>query len=74
MQPSSFFWKISYMCAASLSGTECVTRSMTPSGSDGSSTRGNRSSIQCWTLHWPMRIAICLSKSDFIGSGSASPP
>ncbi len=51
MQPSSFFWNVSYRPGASSSGAWWVTRSITPSGSAGSSTSGSRSSIHRLTLH-----------------------
>jgi len=51
MHPSSFFWKTSYMRGASSSPTVCVTRSVVPSGSAGSSTSGRRGSTHRLTLH-----------------------
>ena len=58
-QRGSPFWKISYARGASASGTLCVARSSTPSGSASSQTSGMRSSIQERTLAWPMRSRAC---------------
>lgn len=46
MDPPCIFWNISHMCGASSSDAVGVLSSRTPSGCEGLSTNGSRSSIQ----------------------------